>query len=149
MAEKTVMDQALKLLSRQAYSATKLSEKLKRSGYSAEEIMDCLKRLEGWGYLNDRNYGINRIEAMKAKLKSRYYVENNLIESGLNQILVKELLEENYPESLEYSIAKKFLLSKNSTNKVKKHPQWMVLARAGFSEETIRKCFPDRDFDYI
>lgn len=143
MPEKTVMDLALTYLSRQAYCRTKLLSKLERSGFSKEEILECLNRLGSWGYLDDWRFGANRVQTLISKFKSRRYIEVNLIKTGLDPTMVRELLGEFYPEKLELDIAKKYLLSKKSSSPREKIKELAGLARAGFAEETIRKCFPE------
>ena len=84
MAEQRVMDAALKLLAKQDLSRAQLSRKLSKAGFGEEEIVQSLDRLSGWGYLDDRKYGIGRVECFKAKLKSRNYTRMALLDAGLD-----------------------------------------------------------------
>lgn len=133
------MDMALKSLSRQAYSHNKLVAKLNRAGFDENQTQECVARLENWGYLNDREYGIRRIAVLQARLKSRNYVAGDLELQGINPDLIQELLAEFYPEDMELEIAHRLLGKKLG----KKSKGYTVLARAGFSEDTILRCFPD------
>lgn len=137
------MDLALKFLAKQAYSRKKLSDKLYKAGFEQTEIVECLDRLSGWGYLDDRKFGIRQIELMQNKLKSRNYIRTHLVESGMNAVLVDELLEEFYPVSLELEIARKYIDKRRSEHHRSKSPEWIFLVRAGFEENTVHKCFPD------
>lgn len=139
MPEQTPIDLALKSLSHQAYSRNKMVAKLKKAGFSETQINECIARLENWGYLNDREYGIERIATLQARLKSRSYAAGDLELQGISSNLIHELLAEFYPEEMEIGIAHKLLAKKvNQKNK-----GYSSLARAGFSENTISHCFPD------
>lgn len=139
MPELTPMDLALKSLSRQAYSRSKMIAKLNRAGFDQIQTTECITRLENWGYLNDREYGIARLATLQARLKSRNYVAGDLELQGISSKLIPELLAEFYPEEMEIEIARQ-LLQKNPT---KKDKGYGLLARAGFSENTVHQCFPD------
>lgn len=133
------MDLALKCLSRRAYSRSKIAAKLNRAGFDEIQINECVRRLENWGYLNDREFGINRIATLQARLKSRNYVAGDLEAQGISHESVQELLAEFYPEEMEAEIACKLLERKPN----KKNKGYALLLRAGFSESTIHRCFPD------
>ncbi len=133
------MDVALKSLSQQAYSRNKLINKLNRSGFNQIQTDECIKRLENWGYLNDREYGIGRIATLQTRLKSRNFVAGDLELQGLPSKLIQELLAEFYPEEIELEIARQLLQKKH----IKQNKAYSHLVRAGFSESTIQHCFPD------
>lgn len=133
------MDLALKCLSRRAYSRSKMVAELNRAGFDETQINECIRRLENWGYLNDREFGMSRIITLQNRLKSRNYVVGDLEAKGIPRELVQELLVEFYPEEMELEIAYKLLQKKPS----KKKKGYALLLRAGFSESTIQRCFPD------
>lgn len=133
------MDVALKSLSRQGYSHNKMVAKLNRAGFDKNQTEECVTRLENWGYLNDREYGIRRIAVLQARLKSRNYVAGDMELQGLSPELIQQLLAEFYPEDMELEIARQLLQKKSG----KKSKDYNTLARAGFSEGIIRHCFPD------
>ncbi len=139
MPERTPISLALKSLSRQAYSRSKIAVKLKQAGFDEAQTDECITRLENWGYLNDREYGIGRIATLQARLKSRGYVAGDLESQGISSKLIHELLAEFYPEEMEMEIARKLLAKKAN----QKNKGYGSLARAGFSENTLRHCFPD------
>lgn len=142
MAERTPMDLALRSLSRQAYSRRKMVAKLNRAGFDEDQTDQCVSRLESWGYINDREFGIGRIATLQARLKSRNYVAGDLESQGLSSELVRELLAEFYPEEMELEIARKLLQKKRN----KKANGYSLLIRAGFSESTVQRCFPELTF---
>lgn len=143
MTLKSPMQISLELLSRRAYTECGLSEKLLSYGFSNEEIIECLERLKSWGYINDRDFGINRITSLMAKLKSRAYIKNDLLKNGLTLGMCDEILNMYYPEETEINIANELLKKKfNKRLKITSQGQ-LVLQRAGFSEDTIHHCFPN------
>ena len=136
------MDLALKSLSRRAYSRSKMVAGLNRAGFDERQTKECISKLENWGYLNDREFGISRIATLQARLKSRNYVAGDLESQGIPSLLIAELLAEFYPEEMELEIARKLLQKKQRPQN--KGPA--VLTRAGFSESTVHRCFPDMTF---
>lgn len=138
MSQRTPMDLALRSLSRQAYSRCKIITILNRAGFDQDQIDECIMRLENWGYLNDREYGIGRIATLQARFKSRNYVVGDLELQGLTAELIRELLTEFYPEEKELEIARRLLQKKPG----KCSKGYGFLVRAGFSENTVQHCFP-------
>ena len=139
MSQRTPIDLALRSLSRQAYSRSKMVAILNRAGFNQDQVDECIIRLENWGYLNDREYGIGRITTLQTRLKSRNYVAGDLELQGLNSKLIRELLTEFYPEEMELEIARRLLQKKPS----KRSKGYSFLIRAGFSENTVHHCFPE------
>lgn len=139
MSQRTPMDLALRSLSRQAYSRCKIITILNRAGFDQDQIDECIMRLENWGYLNDREYGIGRIATLQARFKSRNYVVGDLELQGLTAELIRELLTEFYPEEKELEIARRLLQKKPG----KCSKGYGFLVRAGFSENTVQHCFPE------
>ncbi len=137
------MEIALDLLSRRAYVEKKMIQRLSESGCNMEEINETLSRLRQWGYLNDREYGKNRIVTLQSRLKSRAFVENDLRIGGLESGLIKELMNSYYPELLEIQIARQILL--RNPHKQQRNKAWgpAFLIRSGFSENTVQQCFPE------
>lgn len=146
MTTRNVMDWALKALSRQAVSREKLREKLIKAGFQEDEIIDCLKRLDGWGYLNDRQFVIDRIEGLKKKFKSRNYILDNLRQSGLAVELIEELLAQYYPEELEIVIAQQALAKRRGRRDRPNAKERFFLLRSGFAQDTVERCFPEESF---
>lgn len=137
---------ALKLLDRRAYSEAKLRQKMEQSGIFDLQSELAIARLKSWGYLDDREYGKNRVRALQIRLKSREYVRGDLTEDGLEGGLVDELLSEFYPWGAELEIARDFLKKRvrpNQKTVLRARSEWTALVRAGFSEETIRDCLPE------
>jgi regulatory protein len=143
MSVKSPMDLALSLLGHRAYTEQKLAEKLSESGFDPGDIQETLIRLKNWGYLSDKEYGIHRMATLQARLKSRFFVEGDLLVNGLNPELIQELMNIYYPESLEIDIARQLLRRKLHAKRQSKTWGPAFLMRAGFSENTIHQCFPE------
>jgi regulatory protein len=137
------MDVALNLLGHRPFTERQLAEKLSQSGFDPEDIHEALKRLKGWGYLNDNEYGMNRINTLQARYKSRAFVEGDLMVHGLKPELIQELLNTYYPESLEIDIAQQLLRRKSHVKRQSKTRGPAFLIRSGFSENTVHQCFPE------
>jgi SOS response regulatory protein OraA/RecX len=137
-----VMEAALKCLDKQALTAQKLTDKLLRSGFEVAAVAECVERICHWGYLNDRQFGVDRLKFLQAKLKSRSYIEADLAHTGLEQSVVNELMDEYYPEVIEVDIAQKLLAHKFNSQKNSVVKMGQYLLRTGFSENTVRQCFP-------
>ncbi len=143
MPVKSTMETALDRLSRRAYSEQKLIQCLSESGFNLEEIAETINRLQVWGYLNDYEFGKNRIITLQSKLKSKAFVAGDLRVNGLKANIINELIDVYYPEELEIEIAHKLLIRKSCRKR--KNPAWgpKFLQGSGFSENTIHRCFPD------
>ena len=142
MLEEKTMEVALKLLSKKNYTESQLIEKLVEIGFGIEEIDDCFQELKRWNYLSDYNYGVTRTRLLQKKLRSLAYIENDLLSKGMAIEVVRILLKEYYPIELELEIAKEFLKKKYHGCEIP-ISGWKVLANAGFTENTLRHCFPE------
>lgn len=129
-------------MDRKAYTRRELTAKLKQDGFDPDEVAQATERLNGWGYLNDRDFGAERIRILMAREKSRAFVCADLEAKGLATDLITDLLDEFYPENLEAEIARCFLRKHSSRNRP---VQSMIasLARAGFTPQTIRRSLPE------
>ncbi|HBF38866.1 MAG TPA: hypothetical protein DDW50_16295, partial [Firmicutes bacterium] len=86
----------------------------------------------------------SRIHQLQSRLKSRMYTKLDLKSRGLSQEIISELMDEYYPDEQELVIATK-LLSKKATSSKPQVKIRAYLVRNGFSENTVRQCFPSID----
>ena len=135
-----IVQTALKYLERRSYSQHQLEVKLASAGFGAIEIAGVVERLLGWAYLNDYEFGLERIRLLIERCKSRAYVCEDLHACGMALKLIDELIAKEYPIALEAQVAAHFLAKRPSS--WRNSPLWAVqaLTRAGFSDETIRSC---------
>lgn len=138
------LEAALEYLDHQAYSEQQMVQKLKAAGFSETAIQECLSRLNNWNYLNDRKFGEARIHQLQVRLKSRAFVIFDLENHGLNHEIISELMDAYYPEEYELEIAKT-LKNKKATPSKPEIKVRVYLVRNGFSENTVRQCFPSID----
>jgi len=144
MSGNNPLNAALEYLDHQAYSEQKLVQKLKSTGYAETAIQESLSRLKKLGYIDDRKLGESRIHQLQSRLKSRMYTKLDLKSRGLSQEIISELMDEYYPDEQELVIATK-LLSKKATSSKPQVKIRAYLVRNGFSENTVRQCFPSID----
>lgn len=141
MAEQQAMETALKYLNRQIVTKKNLTEKLLKDGFEETTVTECVEQISRWGYLNDREYGVAQIKSLQHKLKSRLYVEEYLLHSGMERQLTAELLDQYYPWENELVIAQKLVERKYVNKPTAGEKQRQFLLRSGFSENTVGQCF--------
>lgn len=129
-------------LGRQPYSVAKLRGRLERAGAEPEAVEECLARLSGWGYLDDRKFAAGRIAVLKGRLKSRAYVEYDLLNQGLAPATVAEILTAEYPWEEELAVLGR-LLKRKSGQPGDPAKEYQRLIRAGFDEEAVRRYLPE------
>ena len=83
-------------------------DKLKRGGYSGDEIADAIEFLNNFALIDDQKFAgafvrdyLLRKQVSKDKLKSE------LIRKGISSFLAIQAIEENYPKENEYDYALK------------------------------------------
>ncbi len=133
---------AMQWLGRQPYSAAKLRGRLERAGVEPEAVEECLARLSGWGYLDDRKFASGRVAVLKGRLKSRAYVEYDLLNQGLTPAVVTEVLAVEYPLEEEMAMLGR-LLKRKPGQPGDPAREYQRLIRAGFAEEAVRRCLPE------
>lgn len=137
------MEAALKRLDRKAYTRRELTNGLIKDGFAPDKAVEAAERLSGWGYLNDRDFGAERIRILMERDKSRAFVSADLEAKGLAQDLIDALLDEFYPEDREVEIAGRFLRKRAVSRNRTAQSLMASLARAGFTPQTIRRCMPE------
>ncbi len=138
------LEAALEYLDHQAYSEQQLVQKLESAGFTEEAIQESLSRLKNWNYIDDRKFGESRIHQLQLRLKSRVFVALDLENHGLNKEIINELMDAYYPEEDELKIAATLIKKKTTPSKSKVKVR-VYLVRNGFSENTVRQCFPSID----
>ena len=144
MPEKNPLNVALEYLDHQALSEQKLAQKLKIAGYSESAIEESFSQLRKMGYIDDYRLGEARIHQLLGRLKSRAFSRLDLQSHGISKEIIHELLDNYYSEEQELEIALKLIRKKSTSSK----PQLKIrayLVRNGFSENTVRHCFPSID----
>lgn len=149
-SQRSALSVALDFLSRRQYTALQLTKRLAEKGFSSEEIDEALVRLREWKYLDDRAYALSYIKYKEKKL-SRTMISIELQRSGLSEDLISEILEESYPENIEYMncllLGRKVLIiedrkwQRKMSTSSDKMPQKIVL-RKKVGDKLLSKGYP-------
>lgn len=115
---KSALDTALSYLSRRALTYYELQSRLGKKGYYEAEIEETLKRVKGWGYVNDKALALSFAQVKLVNF-SRSRVKQDLLKRGIVAELVDEVLGGLYQPEQELS-------------------QCVALARKMWSEEAKR-----------
>ena len=95
----TPLETALKILSRKRASSREITTRLKKKGYTDDEIESALKYLEESHYIDDTELIVDYIRLLVEK---KYYgperVVSFLREKGFDTNLVRDTLERQYSE---------------------------------------------------
>lgn len=97
-----VTEQALNYLSRRALTSYELKKRLLDKGFSQEEVLAAVERLEEWGYLNDRHYALAYCNSHRER-HSRRKIREDLRWRGLDLTLIEQVLAEVYSPEDELS----------------------------------------------
>lgn len=149
---KSVLDYALSLLGRRPYSQQALRLALEKRGYQPVEIDAALKRLEEWGYIDDRYYVITRINKYLEEKKSRLFIKSRLLAAGVLPEIISAELERLYPPAKERELLHRLWVELHTKGKgersfngkpsTKELLKWSrKLLSAGFPEEEVKVCF--------
>lgn len=133
---------AMHLLNDMDRTEAQLREKLETGGFTEDIVDRVMDYVKSFGYINDREYTRRFVEGRKDR-KSRKEIYALLCRKGLDQTLVREVMEETLePEdachAIEELMRKKRYCPGTATEKEK---QKMIgyLMRKGFRYEDIRQ----------
>ncbi|MBI3592250.1 MAG: regulatory protein RecX [Nitrospirae bacterium] len=138
---KNALKYALKLLGYRDRSGKEMQEKLAKKGFSekvAEETLDFLKEKE---FIDDKRLAeILKRDALERKHLGARGVRNYLLRRGIARDIADAFSgkEEDYVDAARKLVEKKMRYMKNSDEETIKRRLWGLLARRGFSSETIR-----------
>lgn len=150
---KAVLDYALTLLGRRPYSRQALRLALEKRAYQPAEVDEALKRLEEWGYIDDRYYVITRINKYIEEKKSRLFIKSRLLAAGVLPEIISAELERLYPPAKERELLHKLWAELHAKGRGKRsfangEPttkellKWSrKLLSSGFPEEEVEVCF--------
>jgi regulatory protein len=97
---------SVKLLSKKAYSISKLKASLKKKSFTDEEINSAIEKLEQKNYINDQRYTENRAVCLLRKNYGDIYILSKLETEGLT-ITSEDLLLLRQEYEIEESIVLK------------------------------------------
>lgn len=133
------LNKAANLLNKMLKTQKQLVTYLKQKGYDDIIVNKVIEKLTEYGYINDENYVNMYISTYKNKFGVKK-LEFELINKGINQIIIKEALKAlEYDPEIIINIAKKYLKDKEldlkNMQKLTQH-----LAYKGFSYDQINQC---------
>ncbi len=102
----SALEYSLTLLEKRDFCNQELRRRLAQRGYPEEEVDEALTRLQEWGYLNDQAYLQRQVEKYLAAGKSRAFIRQRLLLSGLEPEVVEEGLAQYYPPGRERALIK-------------------------------------------
>ncbi|HBG17056.1 MAG TPA: hypothetical protein DDW93_09775 [Firmicutes bacterium] len=140
----SALEYSLTLLQRRDYCSQELGLRLEKRGYKKEEIAEALSRLEQWGYLDDKAYLLRKVDKYLEAGKSRAYIRQRLLLSGIKPEMIEDGLEQLYPlekekETIKFWWEKIFGQSEQTVPGKKEIIKWARrLYAAGFPSEEIK-----------
>jgi regulatory protein len=134
---------AVKALTRRPYPIRELKYKLSQGCSDSARVNQVIERLKDAGYLDDREYAELFIQNRRNR-RGRSRIANELQARGINSELVKEVLDQSYPESgeqelLERALDKKLRTLSAPIDAKKRAKLYNHLLRCGFPSEAIRR----------
>jgi len=139
-------DIALNLLSFRARSEKEISEKLKRRGFSRENIEEAKEDLRRVNLLNDYEFACSWIkDRMKNRPRGIVLLKQELIKKGVKKEIIDKALGECYPEADEVKIASELIKKREKRYKyldkqtARKRMSGFLLRR-GFSYEVVKEA---------
>ncbi len=136
---------ALRLLSRRPLTARELNARLRRRGGNPGHVSGIVKELALKGYIDEAAIAEDCVRrGREDRLVGRFLLRFELIRRGLPEELVEKTLDEGYPETEEYPVAKRFAENKlrimGELPSDKRYRRIAgALGRRGFTAETVAK----------
>lgn len=135
---------ALTLLGRKRYSKFQLERKLINKGFSEDEVKAVLLYCEERNYINDCDFARFWVEdRLRFKPMGRRRLKLELLQYGIQEELVRQVLDEMLPEEQELRLAREMMagkLAKEEAAGQNYRKLFSFLLRRGFSPEVIRKA---------
>ncbi len=131
-----VREYALLLLKFRPRSRKELYSRLRRKGYSEEEIEKALQWLEESGFIDEMDMAIDYVRAGVERGWSRMRIIKGLRERGIPSDIVEEALR-HYDEERVVDVLREKLKGKDRESMIK------FLKNRGFSWEMIRRVLSD------
>jgi regulatory protein len=144
------MDYALRVLSRRRVSSGKMKDLLARKGFEESESEECIAKLTQWGYLDDRGYAKDVLEAVKApcpvgRRRALYELRKRMVDEDLARSVAAEAYEGTSEEDLAREAVRKYMDGKDPVPLTDKERARLArwLGRRGFGYEAIRSALRD------
>lgn len=137
---KSAFEKSLDYISRRMHTKKELTDKLIKKGYSKEVVLEAIKKLEDYHYIDDELFAKQFAQANQ-KL-SQKVLKGKLAQKGVSSDIVLEIISDRTPEN-EFELclaqAKKYVKSKPINEYKDLQKMQASLARKGFDFDTIKK----------
>ncbi len=141
---------ALKLLSYRGRSEKELEERLMKKGLTKPVTSSAIKYLKEIGLIDDMSLAESlKREALTAKLLSQKGAKRYIVSRGIARELADAVFFHEADTDIDNAgrlVDKKLRSLSNHTSEVAKRRLYNLLARRGYSSETIMKVFKDKNF---
>ncbi|MDR1069650.1 MAG: RecX family transcriptional regulator [Gracilibacteraceae bacterium] len=131
---------ALRCLTRRAYTARELMDKLRERGFSEEEAAAAVAQVLEWRYIDDEDYA-RRYCRLWRERRSRRRIQNEIRRRGVDEDIITAALAAEYPPGQETVNCRRAMLKKDRAAAVKTAA---ALYRQGYSERNIRRALAER-----
>ncbi len=130
-------NKAVDLLSIRMHTSFELAQKLKRKGFDLTEVEGVIAKLKAERYLNDDNTALMYLEnLMRYKTYGFYGIKAKMMQKGIANSLIENLLSEHLTVEAETILAQKAL---GKSYKKDSQKLAMMLKRKGFRSQVIAK----------
>jgi len=140
---------ALNLLSYRSRSEKEISEKLKKKGFSPENIEEVIADLKRVNLLDDYEFACQWIKnRLKNRPRGLTLLSQELLKKGIKREIIDEASEEFYPEDQEVEIASELIRKrekryKGLDKKIARKRMSGFLLRRGFSYEVVKEVLEE------
>lgn len=139
---------AFRLLGYRDRSEKEMYEKLARKGFSENIAEEAVTYLKDKGFIDDRRFAeILKKDAVERKRLGKRGTRHYLINKGIADDIINAVLgnDDDYLDAAKSFIEKKMRNMKNIDEDALKRRLWGMLARRGFSYDTINKVLKSFD----
>lgn len=149
---KNPMVQVLKKLSHRSYSRNEIFKTLENLETNQDEANQIVEKLQGWGYLDDKEMAKRLTDYYREqKGYGPYVIRQKLGKKLIPTSIIEEVLEK-YDLELEEIAANKAAHQFIMRNDYKENREWIAplarhLARKGFSSQIIHKILLNKGLD--
>lgn len=149
-----VYDYALDLLTVRDYSTGELQKKLSAKGAPEDFIAEAVRKLQEYGFLNERRYAYRVLEAWKAKkYYGRKHLEAELYKKNVASEYFAEINEAfSDEEEYEHALTSWKLFLKKNKKRISEHDSKLYAAAArfmaarGFSTRYVHSLMSELQF---
>ncbi|GER94371.1 regulatory protein RecX [hot springs metagenome] len=139
---------AFRLLGYRDRSEKEMYERLIQKGFSEKITLEAIDYLSDKGFIDDRRFAeVLRKDAVERKYFGRSGARNYLLNKGIAARIVEDILgdEGDYIDAAKRLVEKKIRNMKNIDAETVRRRLWGMLARRGFSYDTINKVLKSYD----